>query len=98
MTEYASNEEFFDALRGLIRRAEEQGNASAARELREGMSCLNGLTDGWAMLLQSIDKSIREDTGRLGPAEMTELKAMRRSLRNFVSPGPATLLKNIFGL
>lgn len=40
--------EYFAAVRAFIAKLERGGHEQAARELREGYGCLNGLTDGWA--------------------------------------------------
>jgi hypothetical protein len=53
---FASNDEFFAALRQLIADFQRTGHASAACELQEGLGSLNGLTDGWAMLFSSLQK------------------------------------------
>lgn len=56
---FASNEEFFQAVEDLIARLERSGFRDAARELREGYGCINGLTDGAALFLESI-KRVRD--------------------------------------
>jgi len=76
MREFTSNEEFFAALRDLIDRIEEQGNAAAAHELRAGYSCLNGLTDGWALLMESMKRTIEANRRKIGEPEMSELRDM----------------------
>jgi hypothetical protein len=53
---FASNDEFFAALRQLIADFQRSGHATAALELQGGLGSLNGLTDGWAMLLASLQK------------------------------------------
>lgn len=47
-------------MRALIAKLEGDGHAEAAQELREGYGSLNGLTDGWARFLESIDR-VRKD-------------------------------------
>ena len=76
MREFTSNEEFFAALRDLIDRIEEQGNAAAAHELRAGYSCLNGLTDGWALLMESMKRTIEANRRKIGEPGMSELRDM----------------------
>lgn len=51
-----------------------------ARELRDGFACLNGLTDGWAMLLESVDKVIAVHGKALAPGDTEELKEMSRAI------------------
>ncbi len=84
MRNYKSNDEFFQALLDLIQRVEKQGNVAAARQLREGFSCLNGLTDGWALLMESIDKTISENKGKIEAMDMSELKDMLKVVRKVV--------------
>ena len=87
MKEFASSEKFFAAFRGLVARIEKQGNAEAARELRGGFACLNGLTDGWALLMESIDRTIKENKGRIPEPEMSELRGMFKSVKAIVHRG-----------
>src|SRR5437763_450272 len=56
MAAFRSNEEFFQAVNDLIATLEAGGHQEAAAELREGFGCLNGLTDGAALFLESIEK------------------------------------------
>ena len=64
MTIFKSNEEFLEAVDNLIARLEFTGHVESAAELKRGLQCLNGLTDGWALLLQSIE-SIRANKSRV---------------------------------
>jgi hypothetical protein len=84
MRDYKSNDEFFQALRDLTHRVEKQGSIGAAQQLREGFSCLNGLTDGWALLMESIDKTISENQGKIEASDMSELKDMLKVVRKVV--------------
>ena len=76
MRKFTSNDEFFAALRDLIDRIEEQGNVTAAHELRFGYSCLNGLTDGWALLMESMERAIEANRRKISDPEMSELRDM----------------------
>ncbi len=84
MKDYKSNDDFFQALRDLIDRVEKQGNMAAAQQLREGFSCLNGLTDGWALLMEYIDKTISENQNKIEASDMSELKEMLKVVRKVV--------------
>ncbi|MBI4829892.1 MAG: hypothetical protein HY804_14030 [Nitrospinae bacterium] len=84
MKSYFSNEEFFQAVRSLAERMEHGGHTEAARELRDGFACLNGLTDGWAMLMESVDKVIAAHGKALSPGDTAELKEMSRAIGKIV--------------
>ena len=56
MASFGSTDEFFETVAQLTAKLEMHGHADAAAELRSGFGCLNGLTDGWALFLESIDK------------------------------------------
>jgi hypothetical protein len=58
LMEFASNEEYFAALRALIERWCDQRKLGALSRLLPGYLSLNGLTDGWANLYESL-KSTR---------------------------------------
>ena len=53
---------------------ESAGHADAVAELRRGFECLNGLTDGWGLFLESID---RIDARRFSDAERDALAEIR---------------------
>jgi len=55
---WASNEEYFGALRSLIDRWCDERKLVALSFLLPGYLALNGLTDGWADLLAAL-KSVR---------------------------------------
>jgi len=69
---------------GLLTRLDAGGHAEAAAELRRGFSCLNGLTDGWALFLESIEKVEAEHAARFAGEERRELAAVRRAVRRAV--------------
>ena len=84
MKEFKSNEEFFSFFLELTDRIEKHGNPAAALALREGFSCLNGLTDGSAMLMEAIERVIAGNKGKLPPAEMSDLKDMLKVVKKTV--------------
>ena len=84
MRDFKSNEEFFLALRDLIERIEKRGNAAAAQELRDGFSCLNGLTNGWALLMESIARTIAANPDKIESPEMSELRDMLKVVKKIV--------------
>lgn len=56
MARFRSTDEVLQHARELIARLEASGHGHAAAELREGFSRLNGLTDGWAGFLESVER------------------------------------------
>lgn len=52
---FESNEELFQAVNELIAHLEKSGFNSSALELKKGFQSINGLTDGWALFLESIE-------------------------------------------
>jgi len=71
---YASSDEFFQDLKSFIERMDTSGHTDVANELREGLLLLNGLTDGWAMLMDSVKATIEKYEGSLDRADAAELK------------------------
>lgn len=51
---FKSNEELFQATHELIVSLEEDGLFLESDILKEGLISLNGLTDGWALLLDAV--------------------------------------------
>jgi len=84
MREFTSNEEFFAALRDLTDRIEEKGNVAAAHGLRTGYACLNGLTDGWALLMESMKRTIEANRRKIGEPELSELRDMLKVVAKVV--------------
>lgn len=77
---FASAEEYFEAARRLMTQLEHKAHDEAAAELREGFACLNGLTDGWAMFLESIEKVHAAGHG-LDPDDRRTLEALLKAAR-----------------
>ncbi len=84
MRQFHSTEEFLATLRGLMDRIEKQGNTAAAQELRSGFACLNGLTDGWALLVESMERTVAAHRHAIGKAEMQELRDLLKVVRKAV--------------
>ncbi len=80
MKSFGSNEELFEAARALMGRLEGSGHHEAAAELRAGFACLNGLTDGWALFLESIEKVQATAAARLDPEDRAALKAIHSAV------------------
>ena len=70
-------QEYFAAVRAFIAQLECDGHEQAARELREGYGCLNGLTDGWAQFLESIDLVRKAFSAGFNKDERESLKMIR---------------------
>ena len=81
MAHFKSNEEFFQCVKDLIARLELHGHREATTELRAGFGCLNGLTDGSALFLESIEKVQAADIGQFDREEKRALRAIRAAVR-----------------
>jgi hypothetical protein len=84
MKTYASNTEFFQDFESLVRRIDESGQTDAADCLRNGYASLNGLTDGWALLLESIVATISKSKGDLESDDLRELERMLKLVKKTV--------------
>lgn len=73
MRTYASNEELFQHIRDLAVQLQSQGQAAAAQSLKDGLSSLNGLTDGWALLMESLAHVIQLCGGSLQSDLLSQL-------------------------
>ncbi len=58
--EFKSNQELFEAIKKLQNSLIVSGNEKAANKISEGISCLNGLTDGWALLMEVLEDVKKE--------------------------------------
>jgi len=79
---FASAEELFEATRSLVSELRSGGDAFAADELEAGMRCLNGLTDGWALFLESIER-VRV-SNPLMPNQKARLENIRKDVHRIV--------------
>ena len=58
--EYSSNKEFFEDIEHYQKELLESGHNHASKEIQEGLDCINGLTDGWALFMESLEKVSNE--------------------------------------
>jgi len=84
MASFRSNDEFFEAVAKLTAELETHGHAGAVAELRSGFGCLNGLTDGWALFLESIDKVQASQAERFDDNQRKALRAIRAAVYSAV--------------
>lgn len=88
MAQFASHEEFYATFNGLLERLTTAGQTDAVACLREGLSWVNGLTDGWAQLLEAVEQVWRASRG-WAAEDRADLARLRRTLRRRVwGPGP----------
>lgn len=79
-----TSEQYFQHVRGFIARLEAVGHAAAAGEVRHGFESLNGLTDGWAAIMQSL-QSVQATCGDHCDAELhSELEVLLERVRRMV--------------
>lgn len=74
----------FDTLARLSRELQDAGHSLAAADLNDGVRCVNGLTDGWALLLEAIEKVQMERANDLTPNQRVALDEVRVSVRSMV--------------
>lgn len=83
---FDSNEALLGWIDGLAARLESVSPADAAR-MREGLRCLNGLTDGWALLWEDV-RAIRKHPSAILPEDIvTDLASLDELLRRMVTRG-----------
>lgn len=80
---FQSNEQFFGAVRERAASLEAAGREHAAATLRQGLSSLNGLTDGLALLLQAIEE-VQDSERNLPAKDRDALETLRRAAHTAV--------------
>jgi len=80
---FRSADELFAATRGLIDDLNRSGKTRAAAELTEGMGRLNGLTDGWGLFLEAIDRA--RASVALSAAQVSALSTIRAEVHRIVT-------------
>jgi hypothetical protein len=83
MRSFQSNEQFFEAVGDLATSLDLAGRERAASTLRRGLSSLNGLTDGWALLLEAIEE-VQDFETNLAPQDRDTLKDIREAAQSAV--------------
>jgi hypothetical protein len=73
---FKSNEELFYAVNELIANLEKHGSISAVQELKKGFQSINGLTDGWALFLESIESIQNSISANIDSNELDKLKSI----------------------
>ena len=81
---FVSSQELFEAVTDLMTRLEASGHSQALAEIRAGYRCLNGLTDGWALFLESIEKVEATHAPRWPRDEQKALRLIKKVVRNAV--------------
>lgn len=77
--QFHNNQEFFDFVHRLARDLEQDGNVAASAALADGISCINGLTDGWADFLEAVEKVQRNWSGSLSESDAERLERVREA-------------------
>ena len=84
MPSFQSNEEYFRAVKDLVARLELGGHRQAADELGDGYRCLNGLTDGWALFLEAVERVQATWSDGFGGEDQQALEAIRAAAHKAV--------------
>jgi len=84
MASFRSNEELFEAVSDLMAKLEIGGHHQAVAELKEGLGCLNGLTDGWALFLEAIERVQATESKRFSREDQKALKTIRATVHAIV--------------
>lgn len=84
MSAFRSNEDLFRAVDELTTKLESGGHGDAAMEIKSGFRCLNGLTDGWALFLQSIEKVQDSHSKQLDRGDRQTLKIIGKAVHKIV--------------
>ena len=84
MRSFQSNEEYFEAVAALIGKLELGGHQQAADDLRGGYRCLNGLTDGWALFLESVERVQASQAKRFSREDQQALEVIRAAAHKSV--------------
>jgi hypothetical protein len=80
MASFRSNDDFFQAVADLATTLEGAGSAAT---LRAGLRAVNGLTDGWALLLGAIEE-VQGSSLQLQPEVRERLETLREAAHSAV--------------
>jgi hypothetical protein len=71
---FQSIEEYYAFVDSLATRMEGDGRTEAAMEVRKGLLALNGLTDGWGALMESLERTIAQEGQKLASDQSADLQ------------------------
>lgn len=82
--EFKSNQELFEAVKKLQDSLIVSGNEKAANKISEGFSCLNGLTDGWVLLMEALENVEKEYGHKFTKSQGQDIGDIYSSVRKVV--------------
>ena len=82
--EYHSNSELVEAIEILKKDLASSGHEEASALIEEGLSGLNGLTDGWAYLLEHIDLTNQKYGSVLNSKQSANLSEIQKVVHKVV--------------
>lgn len=84
MTSFQTTQEFLQVVADLLARLEARGHQGAAAQLRDGLRCVNGVTDGWALFLESVESVQADASARFAEDDVQALARIRAAVRGVV--------------
>lgn len=82
--QHPSTTELQRSVANLVTKLNKHGHTEAATELQDGLSCLNGMTDGWAALADAIEKVISDYAKTLSTGDLQELEKVSVVVKDIV--------------
>ena len=82
--EMLQTQDVFDFTANLASRIESNGNIRVAEEIRKGLRSNTGLTDGWALFMESLERALSASSGHIGPRESEDLQDLLEFVRKAV--------------
>lgn len=78
---FGNSEEFFAAVEALTAALNAAGCGASAVSVKKGYGCLNGLTDGWALFLEHLEKAEDELPPQAPPEDRKKLRELASAAR-----------------
>jgi hypothetical protein len=85
MAPFQSSEEFLHTVKELMTRLRTSGHDDAIAELKKGFKYMNGMADGWALLLSSIDTVHAKFAPQFAPEDRDALLAIHAEVYSKVT-------------
>ncbi|RUO29547.1 hypothetical protein [Aliidiomarina soli] len=82
--EFKTNTELFKAIESLQEDLASSGQADASALMLKGISGLNGLTDGWAYLLEHLHSAKQEYGASFSPQQSLALSKIKSTVHKIV--------------
>jgi hypothetical protein len=84
MRSFESSADYLEFVEAFMARLRSSGHIQAADDLLDGYRCINGLTDGWALYLEAVDRVQAQTSREFDAQDRVDLERIRAAAHKAV--------------